>query len=62
MASQSWEPNMKHPKLISLPKSQYTKEDFEKCLLSEEEEEHLLSVEEILLSDCYDEFHKYGGE
>ena len=43
-------------------KSKYTIKDFEKCLTSEIDEELLQSLEEFLLSDCYDEFHRYGGD
>ena len=48
--------------LVKIPKSPYTNEDWERSLISEEEEEHLLSIEEILLSDCYEDFHHYGGD
>lgn len=49
-------------RLVKVPKSPYTNEDWERSLLSEAEEEFLLSLEEMLLSDCYNEFHEYGGD
>lgn len=49
-------------RLIKLPKSKYTKEDFENSCQSDFEKELEDWWTTVLFEDIYEEFHKYGGD